>query len=159
MPTNVATWQGLPLAERARDALPGPLLGFAIASGAPIGWIAQHVPNRGSFPTAVARPCPNSALIQQARNGVDTESLLGIELKHHPHHLGLGLDHLVECCRGVTLPHISIAIGCAGEHVHPALLRHVLLASPAPLADLGALVFGNHALNLYQQLILRRGPR
>ena len=27
MPTNVATWQGFPLTEGARDTLPGPLLG------------------------------------------------------------------------------------------------------------------------------------
>src|SRR4051794_13895190 len=64
MPTNVATWQGFSLPERARDALPRPLLGFAIAGGPPIRRIAQHAPNRGSFPTAVASPRRNPALIQ-----------------------------------------------------------------------------------------------
>jgi IS5 family transposase len=39
------------------------------------------------------------------------------------------------------------------------VLRHVLLASPAPLGDLGAFVFGDHALKLHQQMIFRRGSR
>ena len=30
-------------------------------------------------------------------------------------------------------------------------------SSPAPLQDLGALVFGNHALDLKQQVVLRAG--
>src|SRR5215831_19686143 len=127
MPTNVPTRQGLPLTERACDALPGPLFGFAIASGSPIRRIAQHAPNRGSFPSAFARPCRDLALIQQARDGVDAESLLGIDLEHHPHHFGLGLYYLVECCRAVTLLHIPIAVGRSREHIDPALLRHVLL--------------------------------
>src|SRR5439155_5707078 len=64
MTPNVSTRQGFPLTERARHARPGPLLGFAIACGSPIRWIAQHAPNRGSFPTTGARPCRNLALIQ-----------------------------------------------------------------------------------------------
>src|SRR6266496_4577677 len=90
MPAHVATRQGFPLTERARDALPEPLLGFAIAGSSPIGWITQHAPNRGSFPAALARPCRHLALIQQACDGVDTESLLSIDLKHRLHHLGRG---------------------------------------------------------------------
>src|ERR1035437_5129041 len=40
MTTNVATRQGFPLTERARDTLPGPLFGLAIASSSPIRGIA-----------------------------------------------------------------------------------------------------------------------
>src|SRR6266852_7589315 len=98
MPTNVATWQGFPLPEWARDALPRPLLGFAIASGSPIRWIAQHAPNCGSLPSAFAASCRNLTLIQQTCHGIDAEALLGIDLKHHPHHPGLSLNHLIECC-------------------------------------------------------------
>ena len=36
-------------------------------------------------------------------------------------------------------------------------MRHVLLAAPAPLGNLGALVFGDHPLKLHQKLILRGG--
>src|SRR5689334_18111135 len=70
MPPNVATRQRLPLTERARNALPGPLLGFAIASGSPIRWIAQHPPNCRSLPAAFARPCRNPALMQKTSDGV-----------------------------------------------------------------------------------------
>src|SRR5215472_12792156 len=90
-------------------------------------------------------------------DGVDTESLLGIDLKHHPHHLGLGLDHLVVGRRGVTLSYVSVPERRARKDIDSALLRHVLFASPAPLRDLGAFVFGDHPLKLYEQLILGRG--
>ena len=55
---------GFPLTERARDTLPGPLFGLAIASSSPIRRIAQHAPNGGSLPAAFARPCRDLALIQ-----------------------------------------------------------------------------------------------
>ena len=159
MTTNVATGQGLPLPQRARDALPRSLFGLAIASGSPICGIAQHAPNCGSFPTALPRPRRDLPIIQHASDSVDAESLLGIGLKHHPHHLGLGLHYLVECCRGVALLHVSVAERRSGKHVHAAVLRHVLLAPPAPFGDLGAFVFGDYALKLHQKLILRGGSR
>jgi hypothetical protein len=40
-----------------------------------------------------------------------------------------------------------------------ALLRYVLFASPTPLGDMSALVFGDHALKLHEQAILRRSSR
>src|SRR5260370_20543579 len=95
MPTNVATGESVRWTERGRDALPGPLLGFAKASRSPIRGIAQHAPNRGSLPAAFAHPCRNLAVIQHTSDGVDAEPLLRIDLKHHSHHLGLGLHHLV----------------------------------------------------------------
>jgi hypothetical protein len=39
-----------------------------------------------------------------------------------------------------------------------ALLRYVLFASPTPLGDMSALVFGDH-LKLHEQAILRRSSR
>src|SRR6516165_12078765 len=62
--TNVAAWQGFPLTKRPRDALSGPLLGFAIARRSPIRGIAQHAPNRGPLPPALACPCCNLPFIQ-----------------------------------------------------------------------------------------------
>ena len=159
MPTHVATRHGLPLTEGARNALPEPLLGLAVASGAAIRGVAQHAPNRGSLPAAFARACRNPALIQQTCNGVDTESLLGVDLKHHPHHLGLGLNHFIERCRSITLPHVPIAERRSRQHIDSALLRHVLFSSSASLGDLGTFVFGDHVLKLYQQLVLRRSSR
>src|SRR5260370_7515607 len=81
MPTNVATGQSFPLTERARDALPGPLLGFAIASRSPIRGVAQHAPNRGSLPAAFAHPCRNLAVIQHTSDGADADPLLRLDLQ------------------------------------------------------------------------------
>jgi len=63
VPANVAAGQDFPLTKVPRDALPGPLLGFAIAGRSPICGIAQHAPNRGSLPAALPRPCWNLAFI------------------------------------------------------------------------------------------------
>jgi hypothetical protein len=62
--TNVVARLNFPLTERTRDALPGPLLGLAVARRSPIRGIAQHAPNRGPLPAALARPCCNLPFIQ-----------------------------------------------------------------------------------------------
>src|SRR6266508_3321281 len=74
MTTNVAARKGLSLTQRARDALPGPLFGFAIAGSPAIRGIAQHAPNGGSLPAALAGPCCNLTLIQQTCDGIDAEA-------------------------------------------------------------------------------------
>src|SRR5215471_21115146 len=96
MTTPGATRQAFPLTEWACDALPRPQLGLAIAGDPSIRGIAQHAPNRGSFPAALACPSGNLALIEQSRDGIDAEPLLGINLKHHANDPGLGLDHFLE---------------------------------------------------------------
>src|SRR6266852_1017801 len=91
--THVAARQSFSLTKRPRDALTGPLCGFAIAGGPAIRGIAQHAPNGGSLPAAFAGSCRNLTLIQQTCHGIDAEALLAIDLKHHPHYLGLSLNH------------------------------------------------------------------
>src|SRR2546421_8780831 len=59
MTTNVAARQSFSLTKRPRDALTGPLFGFAIAGGPAIRGIAQHAPNGGSLPAAFAGSCRN----------------------------------------------------------------------------------------------------
>ena len=49
-----------------------------------------------------------------------------------------------------------VAIGRARQHADRALACGVALAAPAALQDLGPLVLGYHALNLQQQIVLRR---
>src|SRR5437016_14079029 len=81
MTTHVAARQSFSLTKRPRDALTGPLFGFAIAGAPAIRGIAQHAPNGGSLPAAFAGSCRNLTLIQQTCHGIDAEALLAIDLK------------------------------------------------------------------------------
>src|SRR4051812_49611435 len=52
---------------------------------------------------------------------------------------------------------VAVSIGRAGEGADRTRARHMAPSAPASLEDLGALVFGNHALDLKQQVVLRAG--
>src|ERR1043165_205712 len=56
MTTNVATRQGFPLTERARDTLPGPLFGLAIARTFPDTRDCAACPKRWIVPNGLY-PC------------------------------------------------------------------------------------------------------
>ena len=52
--------------------------------------------------------------------------------------------------------HVAIAEGSAGQCADEPRARSVPAAPPNPFEDFGAFIFGDHALNLQQKLILRR---
>jgi hypothetical protein len=51
--------------------------------------------------------------------------------------------------------HVAVPVGRRSQHTDTSLPRGVELAAAAPLGDLGTLVFGDDALHLEQQIILR----
>jgi hypothetical protein len=53
---------------------------------------------------------------------------------------------------------VTVSIGCTTESAHRSGSCGVTTASPSTLEDLGALVFGDHALHLQEQVVLRRAP-
>jgi hypothetical protein len=67
------------------------------------------------------------------------------------------LGNWLKSCLSVTLLHRNIAVseGSTGHHVDRTSLGCVLLATPTPLHDLGALVLGDNALHLEQQVVFR----
>src|SRR6516164_10801121 len=154
MTSTIATRPSFPLAQGAGDPLSGTRLGFTVAGGPAIGRVAQHSPNRRSFPAPLPRARSDLAFIQQTSDRVDTEALLCIDLKHHPHHSGLAFDHFVESRRRIALLHVPVAVRRSGKYVHSSTMGHVPFPTPAPLRDLRSFVFGNHALKLHQHLVL-----
>ena len=75
----------------------------------------------------------------------------------HDARFGLNDDVRGRCI--VSLPKITIAIRGAAHDADLARSRAVPLPPPRPFEDLGAFVFGDHALKLHQQLILGGGAR
>src|SRR5262245_28097892 len=152
----VASGNQTPLTKRPGDALPRSDFGFPEAGVATVRRIPQHPPHRRPFPTRRACPRRDLTLIEVARDRVDAQSLLNIGLTHQSDRLRLGVHDLVIRRGGVTLLDVPVPVGRAPEHTDRPVLRAVPLSPSRPLENLGALVFGDHALELHEQRILRR---
>jgi len=55
--------------------------------------------------------------------------------------------------RSVGLLDVAVSVGSSAKHIDRSLLGAMPFAAPGALRNLGPFVFGNHALELYQQLI------
>ena len=55
----------------------------------------------------------------------------------------------------LSLADVAIPVGSLAEDTDRAVASRVHLPAPAPLEDLGPLIFGDHPLHLEQQLLLR----
>ena len=71
------------------------------------------------------------------------------------HYTSLGFIHGVSGRRLIGFADITIAIRSAAQHADLARVRPVSLTAARPLQDLCPLIFGNHPLELHQQLIFR----
>lgn len=91
--------------------------------------------------------------IESPRNGGDAQSLSGIPRIDVAHHDGLLFEDFVVGACLLGLAHVLITVRPTREHVRVSLAGLVTLAPARALQDLCALVFGDHALKLYQQLI------
>src|SRR5262249_29670481 len=88
-------------------------------------------------------------------NLTDRTPFLADPLEDLPHHPGLfGQDLITRRATALMLAHITVAVGRTAENVDRAVAGSVLLTTAAPLHNLGALVFGDHALGLQQQVLL-----
>src|SRR3954447_23017558 len=63
-------------------------------------------------------------------------------------------ETITRLAAALVLADVTVAVGRAAEHVDRAAACGVLLAPAAALHDLGALVLGDHALDLEQQVLL-----
>ena len=80
-----------------------------------------------------------------------------MNLKHQSHDSGLGPLQSSPAFEVSLFLTATVAIRRSGKYVDSSLLRHVPFASPAPLGYLRPFIFGNHALKLQPELILRSG--
>src|SRR5712691_1074126 len=153
--TTVAVSTSLP--QGPCDFLTRRALRLAESCFALISRIAQHAPHRIPFPPRRSPAGWDSAIIQQAGDRIDAESLLGVRVEYKPNYICFRFDHFIISCRTVRLFHITIAVRRAREHVDGPLLRPMPFAAARTLDDLRPLVFRDHTLKLHHQLIFRRG--
>jgi hypothetical protein len=143
--------------ERSGDALTRCGLGFPKARRPLVGRIAQHRPNRGPLPARDLLARRNTPLIEQARDRANTHISTDVALVDHSDDSGFGIDDVISGGRVLALANITIAVRCAAENVDLTLAGAMALAAAGSFKDLCPLVFGDHALELHQQLVLRRG--
>src|SRR3954470_13184099 len=99
----------------------------------------------------------DALLLETTAGLADADALAADPRKDPSHDPSLVLQDLVAGhAASVSLADIAVAIGCARQNADRALARGVALAAPAALQDLGPLVLGHHALDLQQQIVLRR---
>ena len=100
-----------------------------------------------------------AGLPQAAADLADADAVAAEPLEHLPDHRRLVLDDLV-AGDTATMPlvDVAVAVGRRRQHADRAAACGVALAAAATLEDLGALVLGHHALDLQEQVVLRRHP-
>src|SRR6516165_4063678 len=117
--------------------------------------ILEGQPDRRPIPRRLAGPRGDPLASQAATYLTDRAPLLADPGEDLPHDASFfGHDLVSRLAAALVLADIAVAVGRAAEHVDRATARGVLLAPAAPLQDLGALVLGDHALDLEQQVLL-----
>ena len=98
--------------------------------------------------------------METSANLTDRASFLADPLEDLPHDPSLvGHDLITRLAVALVLADVTVAVGRAAEHVDRAVAGGVLLAPAAALHDLGALVLGDHALDLQEQVLLGSAAR
>ena len=102
------------------------------------------------------RPRGDAVALEASAHLADRASFLADPLEDLPHDPGLFGDDLIpRLAVALVLAEVTVTIRRPAEHVDRAAACGVLLAPAATLDDLGPLVFGDHALDLKQQVLLR----
>jgi hypothetical protein len=126
-------------------------------SRALVGRVPEHGPHLGPVPCSLPLGRGNALGREPPTSLADRAPVPTDPFKDTLHDLGLFGDQLhLSPAPAFILGEISVAIGRTRKHVHGARLGRMQLASPAALHDLLSLVLRHHALDLKQQVILRR---
>src|SRR5215210_3239576 len=144
-------------AHRAQPGRHGPDPGLAEGRRSSIGGVPENAPHGRPIPGRLAAAGPDALLLETPAGLADADALAADPRKDPSHDPSLVLQDLVAGhTASVSLADIAVAIGRARQNADRALARGVALAAPAALQDLGPLVLGHHALDLQQQIVLRR---
>ncbi len=120
-----------------------------------VGGVPEIRPDHRAVPGRFAGPRGDAVALQASADLTDRASLLAHPLEDLPHDPRLfGHDLIARLPAALVLTDVTVAVGRAGEDVDRAAARGVLLAPAATLQDLGALVLGDHALDLEEQVLL-----
>src|SRR4051812_21738652 len=144
-------------AHRAQPGRHGPDPGLAEGRRSSIGGVPEDAPHGRPIPGRLAAPGPDALLLETPTYLAEADALAADPRKDPPHDPSLVLQDLVAGhTASVSLADIAVAIGRARQHADRTLACGVALAAPAALQDLGPLILGHHALDLQQQVVLRR---
>jgi len=98
-------------------------------------------------------------LVQSLDDRAQRKLLVQKPVEDLSHHLRLVQEDLVTRRLRVRLAYVAVTVGSARKRADDAATSLVQLPSPRTLEDLRALVLGDHALHLYQQLVLGAAAR
>ena len=154
-----ALGNGGPAARRAQRLPPGDGDVLAEAGLADVGGVRQQGSEHAAAPSGVAGRTGHPGFEQSLGDRGQADALLADPAEDATDHPGLVLDHL-EARRAAPgrTANVAIAVRRSGQHADDAGLRQMALAAPAALKHARPLVFGEHALELQEQGVLRRLP-
>src|SRR5882762_5224241 len=100
--------------------------------------------------------CSAAHLLQSSTHFAQTRTIETNPREDQAHNTSLILDNLkARHAAALVATDVAISIGRSSERAHRARTRGMPPPTPYPLQQFGALVFGDHALNLQQKIILR----
>ena len=140
----------------AAATLSSGLLRLAEAGRAAIRRVAQHPPDGRALPAGLLLTGGHAQLVEPPGDRADAQPLHGVQIVDLADYFSLSLVHLEVGRALLGLAHVAVAVRRSAQNAGLALLGTVPLAAPRALQDLGTLVFGDHALELQQQLVFRR---
>src|SRR5215468_5258164 len=109
----------------------------------------QHAPDDTPIPHGLAGPRPLTGLREATADLPNGQTIAANPVKHLADQLGFGRDDLVPRLPPTRiLRHIAVAIGRPAEHIHGTSMRGMPLATAVAFDDLGALILGDHPLDL-----------
>src|SRR5829696_1815428 len=150
-------WQAVVAARRMKGRLPWQTLAPTIDRLTGIGGVEQHGVDHGTAPVPATGWAGDAVAEQAPADPSERQALVpdpGEDLTDNP---GCVLVDLIPGRPSARLPRdVAIAERRAGEDADGTALGPVALSAPTALEHLGPLVFGEHALELEQQAVLRR---
>src|SRR3712207_5972272 len=130
----------------------------AVHGCAGVGGVLDHAVEGGGPPPCGARPGPASRLLEPAADLAQAQAVEPNPGKDQAHEACLlGHDLKPSNPTPSLAGDITIPVGRAGESADRTRSRGMAPSPPTPLQDLGALVFGDDALDLEQEVVLRAG--
>jgi len=111
--------------------------------------IFEHIPDGLVIPVLLARPRPNTGLVQTATDLIDGAAVLshpGVDLLYNTGFVKN--DLIARFSTAFLLAHVAVAVGSVAEDTHVPFLCGMPFASATAFKKFRSLVFGNHALHL-----------
>src|SRR4051794_791287 len=143
--------------HRPQPDRPRPDPGLAEGGRPGVGGILEDAPPRRAIPGALAAAGQVALPLQTPADLADADAVTADPAEDQANDPGLLLiDPVARAPATVPLADVAVAVRRPREDADRALTRRVALAAPAAFEDLGPLVLGHHALDLEQQVVLRR---